>query len=121
MDGGDPQDPFRVPAGRDDEEEQGGARALLREDLPPVMDTGSSLGRVEEGPSPLPRGVGAGDPAACGPVGGVGGGGRAAASLLPLQVAARGSPTWPPSCCRCNLLRRARVVGVAGKPRGGGG
>ena len=35
--GGDPQDPFRVPAGRDDEEEQGGARALLPEDLPPVV------------------------------------------------------------------------------------
>ena len=37
--GGDPQDPSRVPAGRDDEEEQGGARALLPEDLPPVVGT----------------------------------------------------------------------------------
>ena len=37
--GGDPQDPPRVPAGRDDEEEQGGARALLPEDLPPVVGT----------------------------------------------------------------------------------
>ena len=37
--GGDPQDPLRVPAGRDDEEEQGGARALLPEDLPPVVGT----------------------------------------------------------------------------------
>ena len=27
--GGDPQDPLRVPAGRDDKEEQGGARAFL--------------------------------------------------------------------------------------------
>ena len=56
--GGDPQDPFRVPVGRDDEEEQGVARALLPEDLPPVMGTpgsgegegqvwvGSAAGRV---------------------------------------------------------------------------
>ena len=36
---GDPQDPFRVLAGRDDLEEQGGARALLPEDLPPVVGT----------------------------------------------------------------------------------
>ena len=36
---GDPQDLFRVPAGRDDEEEQGGAQALLPEDLPPVVGT----------------------------------------------------------------------------------
>ena len=35
--GGDPQDPPRVPAGRDDEEHQGDARALLPEDLPPVV------------------------------------------------------------------------------------
>ena len=35
--GGDPKDPPRVPAGRDDEEKQGGARALLPEDLPPVV------------------------------------------------------------------------------------
>ena len=39
---GDPQDPLRVPAGRDDEEEQGGARALLPEDLPPVVGTPGS-------------------------------------------------------------------------------
>ena len=37
--GGDSQDPLRVPAGRDDKEEQGGARALLPEDLPPVVGT----------------------------------------------------------------------------------
>ena len=37
--GGDPQDPLRVPANRDDEEEQGGGRALLPEDLPSVVDT----------------------------------------------------------------------------------
>ena len=37
--------------------------------------SGSSLGRGEARPSLLPRGVGAGDPAACGPFGGVGGGG----------------------------------------------
>ena len=40
--GGDPQDLSRVPAGRDDEEEQGGARALLPEDLPPVVGTPGS-------------------------------------------------------------------------------
>ena len=40
--GGDPQDPPRVPAGRDDEEEQGGARALLPKDLPPVVGTPGS-------------------------------------------------------------------------------
>ena len=37
--GGDPQDPLRVPAGPDDKEEQGGARALLPEDLPSVVGT----------------------------------------------------------------------------------
>ena len=37
--GGDPQDPLRVPAGLYDEEEQGGARALLPEDLPTVVGT----------------------------------------------------------------------------------
>ena len=40
--GGDPQDPPRVPAGADDEEEQGGPRALLPEDLPPVVGTPGS-------------------------------------------------------------------------------
>ena len=59
--------------------------------------------------------------AACGPVGGVGGGGRAAASLLPLRVAAHSTPSWPPSCRRRTPLRRARAVGVAEPPRGGGG
>ena len=51
---GDPQDPFRVPAGRDDEEEQGGARALLPEDLPPVVSTpgsGEGGGQVWVGPA----------------------------------------------------------------------
>ena len=42
VDGGDPQDPFRVPAGPDDREEQAGARALLPEDLPPVVGTPGS-------------------------------------------------------------------------------
>ena len=36
---GDPQDPLWVPAGHDEEEEQGGARALLPEDLPSVVGT----------------------------------------------------------------------------------
>ena len=37
--GGDPQDPLWVPAGCDDDEEQGGARALLPEDVPSVVGT----------------------------------------------------------------------------------
>ena len=52
--GGDPQDPFRVPAGRDNGEEQGGARALLPEDLPPVVgtpDSGEGGGQVWVGPA----------------------------------------------------------------------
>ena len=85
--------------------------------------SGSSLGRGEGRPSPLPRGAGAGAgaPTACGSVGGPGGGGRAAASLLPLWGAARGSVHWPPSCRRRNPPRRGRSVGVARPPRGVGG
>ena len=83
--------------------------------------SGSFLGRGEGGPSPLPRGLGAGAPAACGPVGGLGGGGRAAASLLPLWGAARGSLPGPPSCRRRTHSWRARSVGVGGPPRGGEG
>ena len=49
------------------------------------------------------------------------GGGRAAASLLPLWVVARGSPPWPPSCRRRIPPRRALAVRVAGPPWGGGG
>ena len=37
--GRDPQDSLWVPTGRDDEEEQGGARALLPEDLPSASGT----------------------------------------------------------------------------------
>ena len=37
--GDDPQDPLRVSPGRDDEEKQGGARALLPEDQPSVVGT----------------------------------------------------------------------------------
>ena len=69
---------------------------------------------------PLPRGVGAGAPAACGPVGGVGGG-RAAAFLPPFWVAVCGTPSWPPSRRRRTPLRRARAVGVAVPPRAGEG
>ena len=50
----DPPDPLRVPAGRDDKEEQGGARALLPEDLPPVVGTlgpGEGGGQVRAGPA----------------------------------------------------------------------
>ena len=52
--GGDTQEPFRVPAGRDDEEEQGGARALLPQDLPPMVGTsgsGEGGGQVWAGPA----------------------------------------------------------------------
>ena len=51
---GDLQDPFWVPAGRDDEEEQRGARAPLPEDLPPVVGTpgsGEGGGQVWVGPA----------------------------------------------------------------------
>ena len=52
--GDDPQDPLRVPAGCDDEEEQGGARALLPDNLPPVVGTpgpGEGGGQVRAGPA----------------------------------------------------------------------
>ena len=55
MGGGDPQDPLRVSAGRDDEEEQLGARALLPEDLPSVVGTpgpGEGEGQAWVGPAP---------------------------------------------------------------------
>ena len=42
----DPQDPLWVPAGRDDEEEHGGARAFLPEDLPPGPVEGGVQVRV---------------------------------------------------------------------------
>ena len=51
---GDPQDPLRVPAGPDDEEEEEGARALLPEDLPSVVGTpgpGEARGQVQAGPA----------------------------------------------------------------------
>ena len=51
---GDPQDLFRVPAGRNDEEEQRGARALLPEDVSPVVGTpgsGEGGGQVWVGPA----------------------------------------------------------------------
>ena len=107
--------------------------ALARARLFPAVPVGASgwNGGAGRAPGPLlgggwgtihpasggggrgPRGLRAG--------GGGGGGGRAAASLLPLWVAARGSLHWPPSCRRRTPPRRARSVGVAGPPRGGGG
>ena len=51
--GDDPVDPLRVPAGRDNEEEQGGAQALLPEDLPSLVGTpgpGEGGGKVRAGP-----------------------------------------------------------------------
>ena len=83
---------------------------------------GSSLGRGEGGPSPLPRGAEGWCPRGLRAGRGVGGaGGRAAASLLPLWSAARGSLPWFPSCRRRTPPRRSRLVGVAGPPQGGGG
>ena len=70
---------------------------------------------------PCLAGWGPRPPRLAGRWGGRGGGGRAAASLLPLLVAARGTPSWPPSCRRRTPLRRARAVGAAEPPRGGGG
>ena len=61
--------------------------------------SGSSLGRGEGGPPPLPRGVEDGAPAACGPVGGVGGGVAPRSPCPPLWGAARGSLPWP--CIPC--------------------
>ena len=61
-----------------------------------------------------PRGLRAGG-------GGGGWGDRAAASLLPFWVAACGTQSWPPSCRRRTPFRRARAVGAAVPPRGGGG
>ena len=73
------------------------------------------------GQSLLPRGVGAGAPVAGGPVGGRGGGCRAAASLLSFQAAACGTPSWLSPCRRCAPFRRAHAVGAEVPPRGGGG
>ena len=52
--------------------------------------------------------------------GGVEGGSRRGL-LLPFWVAACGTQSWPPSCRRRTPFRRARAVGVAVPPRGGGG
>ena len=65
------------------------ARARLFPAVP--VGAGSSFGRGEGGPSPLPRGVGPGAPAACAPVGGVGGGSRRGLPAPPLG----GGPRFP--------------------------
>ena len=52
--GVDPQDPLRVPAGRDEGEEQADARALLPEDMPSVVGTPGPRdggGHVRAGPA----------------------------------------------------------------------
>ena len=79
------------------------------------------LSQARGGTIPPARGVGAAAPAACWPVGGRGGGCRAAASLLPFWAAACGTQSWPPSCRRGAPFRRARAVGVGVPPPGGGG
>ena len=77
--------------------------------------------RGEGRPSPLPWGVGAGAPAACGPLGGLGGGGCAAASLVPLWGGGPRFPTLAPllssahSPPACSFGRGRRAA-----PGGGG-
>ena len=73
--------------------------------------------RAGGGASPLPRGVGAGAPAAGGLVGGRGGGCRAAASLLSLRAAASGTSFWPSPCRQRAPFWRARAVGAEVPPR----
>ena len=70
---------------------------------------------------PCPGGRGPGPPPLAGRMGGWGRGARVAASLLPFLVASSGTQSWPPSCRRRTLFQRARAVGVAVPPRGGGG
>ena len=108
--------------------------ALARARLFPAVPVGAGGwgGGAGRAPAPLSGGGrgdhppclvgwGPGPPRLAGRWGGWGGGGRAAASLLPLWVAARGLPPWPPSCRRRTPPRRARAVGVAGPPRVWGG
>ena len=91
---------------------------------PPLGRRGPARGEGE--PSPLPQGVGAGAPAACGPVGG---GGRAAAPLLSLWGAACGSPlcrplvagAFPPPACAFGRGRGAAPCTWCSLPGGGGG
>ena len=107
--------------------------ALVRARLFPAVPVGAGGwgGGAGRAPAPL-SGGGRGDHPPClwgwgpGPPRLAGrwvgrGGDRAAASLFPLWVAARGSLPWPPSCRRRTRLRRARAVRVAGPPRGGEG
>ena len=70
------------------------------------------------GASPLPRGVGAGAPAAGGLVGGRC---RAVASLLSFRAAACGTPFWLSPCRWRAPFRRARAVGAEVPPQGWGG
>ena len=79
------------------------------------------LSRAGGGTIPPASGGGGQGPHGLRAGGGGGGGGRAAASLLPFWVGACGTQSWPPSCRRRTLFRRARAVGVAVPPRGGGG
>ena len=107
--------------------------ALARARLVPAVPVGAGGlgGGAGRAPAPLSGGGrgdhppclggwGPGPPRLAGRWGGGGGGGRAVASLLPLWGAARGSLPWPPSCRWRTPPRRARSVGVAGPPRGGG-
>ena len=79
----------------------------------PLSGEGGTIPPASGGGGRGPRGLRAG--------GGVGGGCRAAASLLPFWAAACGTQSWPPSCRRRAPFRRARAVRVQVPPRGGGG
>ena len=82
--------------------------------------SGSSLQRGEEGPSLLPRGVGAGAPAACGPVGGVGGGSRRGLPAPPLGSGPR-FPTLAPLLSPAHSPPACAFGRGCGAARGGGG
>ena len=76
--------------------------------------SGSSLGRGEGGQSPLPRGVGARARVACGPVGGLGGGGRPRPPCSPSRwrpavpiLAPLVSSAHSPPACACGRGRGA--------------
>ena len=109
------------------------ARSVRRPGSPRFLwEPAAGAGGAGRAPAPL-SGGGRGDHPCClggwepgpprlaGRRGGVWGGGRAAASLLPLLVAARSTPSWPPSCRGRTPPRHSRAVGVAGPPRGGAG
>ena len=103
-----------------------GAQAWARLFFAAPMGAGSwggGAGRSLRRGGAVPPALGGGGPGPRGPrpVGGRGGGCRAAASLLSFRAAACGTPSWPPLCRRRVPFRRARSVGAEVPPRGRGG